>query len=284
MAKRCLIYAHWDRDGVVDPHVIYALRQYRPAVDRIVFVSTNYQVPCRELEAVADDIIRRANEGYDFQSWRDGLAALGSSTFDEVVFANSSVYGPVWPIDRVFASPIARNGGLWGMSISCEQTVHLQSYFMAMAWPLLMSEAGKKLWQNIRPFRDKARVIEEYELTWMSHCLAAGAPVSAFFDARHHHRVPFSERLANIVRWPPKLKESRNYRRAVRCANSNPTHLQWKQLLESGVPFVKVELITLNPYSIRLSRVFDWLEKHTEYPTDLIRRHRARLQRDAMAA
>ena len=36
-----LIYAHWDRDGVVDPYVIHALSQYRGFVDRLVFVSTH---------------------------------------------------------------------------------------------------------------------------------------------------------------------------------------------------------------------------------------------------
>lgn len=284
MTKRCLIYAHWDRDGVVDPYVIHSLRQYRSAVDRIVFVSTNYQIRSREIEGVADDVIVRENKGYDFQSWREGLDSLGSTTFDEVVFTNSSVYGPVWQMERVFASPITRRGGLWGMSISCQHTVHLQSYFMAMSRPFLGSEAARQLWQNVHPLDNKTCVIKEYELTWMSRCLAAGVPVNAFFDARQLHGVTLGEQLANIVRWPPTPRHSRCYRRAVRSAPCNPTHMQWKQMLECGAPFVKIDLFARNPYGMRLSRVFNWLEKNTEYPTDLIRRHRVRVQRDLIAA
>lgn len=284
MTKRCLIYAHWDVHGFVDPYVIHALRQYRPAVERIVFVSTNYRLRNRELEAVADDILVRDNVGFDFLSWREGLELVGADAFDEVIFTNSSVYGPVWPVERVFASPITGNGGLWGMTISRQHAVHLQSYFLAMSRALLTSTVGRELWEDVRPLHDKTLVIELYELAWMERCLAAGIPVDAFFDDRQAAGPSVSEQLANVVRWPPRLAQTFRYRGAVRRTPSNPTHLHWKRMLESGVPFVKADLFSLNPYGLRLSRVYDWLERHTDYPTDLIRRHRGRLQRLRAAA
>lgn len=279
MTKRCLIYAHWDVHGFVDPYVIHALRQYRPAVERIVFVSTNYRLRNRELEVVADDILVRDNVGFDFLSWREGLDLVGVDAFDEVIFTNSSVYGPVWPVERVFASPITGNGGLWGMTISRQHTVHLQSYFLAMSRALLTSTVGQELWEDVRPLHDKTLVIELYELAWMERCLAAGIAVDAFFDDRQAAGPSVGEQLANVVRWPPRFTQTRRYRHAVRRAPSNPTHLHWKRMLESGVPFVKADLFSLNPYGLRLSRVYDWLERHTDYPTELIRRHRGRLQR-----
>lgn len=283
MTKRCLLYAHWDVHGFVDPYVIHALRQYRPAVDRIVFVSTHYRLRSRELEEVADGIIVRGNVGFDFQSWREGLDVVDVDAFDEVIFTNSSVYGPVWPVERLFASPITRNGGLWGMTISREHKIHLQSYFMAMSRQLLTSPIGRDLWEDVQPFHDKAVVIEAFELAWMERCLAAGVAVDAFYDDRQADRPAVGEQLANVVRWPPRLALSRRYRRAVRRGPSNPTHLHWKRMLECGAPFVKVDLFSRNPYGLRLSRVYDWLESHTDYPTDLIRRHRARMQRQRAA-
>lgn len=284
MKKRCLIYAHWDINGFVDPFVIHALREYRQAVDRIVFVTTNYRLRSRPLEAVADDILVRENVGFDFMSWREGLQTLTPHAFDEVIFTNSSVYGPVWPMERVFQSPTSENGGLWGMSISRQRTLHLQSYFMAMSRWILTSDLGRELWEDVMPFTDKGKVIEAYELVWMERFLAVGVPVDAFFDARRTPSIPVGERLANVVRWPPRLALARLYRRAVRQGLSNPTHLHWKDLLESGVPFVKVDLFSLNPYGMRLSRVYDWLQRHTDYPVELIRRHQARLQQHRMAA
>lgn len=79
--KRCLIYAHRDVNGFVDPYVIHALRSYRPAVDRIVFVSTHYRLRSREPEAVAAGIIVRGNVGFDFQSWREGLELVDVDAF-----------------------------------------------------------------------------------------------------------------------------------------------------------------------------------------------------------
>ena len=284
MTTRCLIYAHWDLNGFVDPYVIHALRQYRPTVQRIVFVSTHYQLRNRELDAVADDVIVRENIGFDFQSWKEGLEKVGLDTFDEFLFANSSVYGPVWPFERVLASPITRNAGIWGMTISQQHMLHLQSYFMAMPQHFLASEAGRELWGSVVPFRTKADCIEACELTWMERCLQSGLDVEAFFDARRFPAVPLGERLANMVRWPPRGDQRRRYRIATRQGPGNPTHLHWKQLLECGVPFVKCDLLMLNPCGIRLSRVYDWLEKHTSYPTELIRKHVARLRRQRAAA
>ena len=284
MTTRCLIYAHWDLNGFVDPYVIHALRQYRAAVQRIVFVSTHYQVRNRDLRDVADEVIVRENTGFDFQSWKEGLERVGLDTFDEVVFANSSVYGPVWPFDQVLNSPITRHDGIWGMTISRQHTLHLQSYFMAMPRHFLTSGAGRELWGDVVPFRTKSDCIEACELRWMDKCLRSGVNVDAFFDARRHPSVPLSEQLANLVRWPPRTQLGRRYRLAVRQKAGNPTHLQWKQLLECGVPFVKCDLFTLNPCGIRLSRVYDWLERHTTYPTDLIREHVARLRRQGAAA
>lgn len=284
MKTRCLIYAHWDLNGFVDPYVVHALTQYRPTVQRIVFVSTHYQIRNRGIDDVVDDVIVRENIGFDFQSWKEGLGRIGLEAFDEVIFTNSSVYGPVWPFERVLASPTTRNAGIWGMTISQQHMLHLQSYFMAMPRHFLTSGAGQELWSSVVPFRTKADCIEACELTWMEKCLRSGVAVDAFFDARRSSSVPLGEQLANIVRWPPRASQGRRYRLAVRRGPGNPTHLHWKQLLECGVPFVKCDLLTLNPCGIRLSRVYDWLEQHTNYPTELIRNHIARLRRQRAAA
>ncbi len=284
MTRRCLIYAHWDVNGFVDPYVIHALREYRLAVDRIVFVSTNYQLPNPDLDAVADDVIVRDNVGFDFLSWRAGLEAVGLDAFDHVIFANSSIYGPVWPFERVLASSIVRNAGVWGMTISSQHAQHLQSYFMTMSREFLLSEPGAKLWEEVRPLRNKVDVIEAYELQWMGKVVKAGVPVTSVFDAKQFPDVPIAEQLANMVRWPMNFERLWRYRQAVRCGPSNPTHLHWKQMLESGVPFVKIDLFSSNPYGIRLSRIYKWLEKHTNYPTDLIRNHQARLLRQRAVA
>lgn len=280
---RALVYAHWDRDGVVDDYVIHSLRQYRPNVERIVFVSTNHRVPCPALDGLADVVVTRENLGFDFGSWREGLGRLDVPAYDEILFANSSVYGPLWPLAVVFASPPVLASDLWGMTISVEPMPHLQSYFMGMSRGLLTSACGQGLWHDVRPVPRKQDAINLYELRWMNACTAAGFRVHGLFDGRRHPTVPVGEQLANLFSWPPPLRLVGRYRRRLRHPPYNPTHLHWKQVLESGVPFVKVDLLRDNPVGVHPQRIRDWIATHTSYPEELIRRHLDRVARGAVA-
>ena len=276
---RALIYAHWDRDGLVDPYVIHALREYRGVVDRLVFVSTHCTHVCPALASLADEVVIRDNEGFDFASWREGLGRFDVAAYDEIIFANSSVYGPLWPIGGCLSTPAARQADLWGMTVSSEPEVHLQSYFMGMSRRLLASDCGRRLWEGVRLVTDKRDAIDHYELRWMAECLANGFVVHALFDGRGYPRVALGEQLANMACWPPWQKRVRRYRRSIRRPAYNPSHLHWKAVLESGVPLLKVDLLRDNPVGIDTQRIHDWLAAHTAYPVQIIHDHLARMQR-----
>jgi len=280
-SSRALVYAHWDRDGIVDPYVIHALRAYRPVVDRIVFVSTHCTSVSQAISSLVDEIIVRANEGFDFASWREGLLRLDVPAYDEILFANSSVYGPLWPIDGCLAAAATRQSDLWGMTVSLEPEVHLQSYFMGMSRRLLSSDCGRRLWEGVRLVPTKRDAIDAYELRWMRDCVADGFAVHTLFDGRTFPRVPMGEQLSNMACWPPWQKRVRRYRRSIRRPSYNPTHLQWKQVLEAGVPMLKVDLLRDNPVGIDTGRIYDWLRNHTAYPVDIIRNHLERMTRAA---
>jgi len=275
--SRALVYAHWDRDGIIDPYVIHALRQYRAVVDRIVFVSTHCANVSPALTSLADEVIVRENEGFDFASWREGLLRLDTAAYDEILFTNSSVYGPLWPIDGCLAAAAARPSDLWGMTVSLEPEVHLQSYLMGMSRRLLASDCGRRLWDGVRLVPTKRDAINAYELRWMPDCVANGFAVHTLFDGRNHPRVPVGEQLSNMACWPPWQKRVRRYRRSIRRPTYNPTHLQWKQVLEAGVPMLKVDLLRDNPVGIDARRIDDWLRSHTAYPAEIIRDHLDRM-------
>jgi rhamnosyltransferase len=280
---RALVYAHWDRDGIVDPYVIHALREYRTVVDRLVFVSTHCTSESPALSSLVDDVIVRENLGFDFASWREGLLRLDVPAYDEILFTNSSVYGPLWPIASCLNTAVAHQSDLWGMTVSLEPEEHLQSYFMGMSRRLLTSDCGRRLWECVRPVSTKRDAIDAYELRWMRDCCANGFAVHALFDGRQHPQVPVLEQLSNMACWPPWQKRVRRYRRSIRRPTYNPTHLQWKQVLEAGVPLLKVDLLRDNPVGIDARRIHDWLRSHTGYPVEIIRSHLDRMSRAAAA-
>ncbi len=110
---RALIYVHFDRDGIVDPYVEFALAQYRPHVDHLVFVSPSVRELTAKQKSLVDHFVSRENIGYDFGSWRDGLSTVDLDRFEEILFANDSVYGPLWSPGLVLEFGRQRDLDFW---------------------------------------------------------------------------------------------------------------------------------------------------------------------------
>ena len=131
--------------------------------------------------------------------------------------------------------------------------------------------------------QEQIHAINAYELLWMRDCVADSFAVHTLFDGRTYPRVPMGEQLSNMACWPPWQKRIRRYRRSIRRPTYNPTHLQWKQVLEAGVPMLKVDLVRDNPVGIDTGRIYDWLGNHTDYPVEIIRSHLDRMSHAAAA-
>lgn len=280
--SRAMIFAHWDPNGLIDDHVLYAIEQYRPWVSTLVFVTTHYHRRCRTLESLCDKVISRKNEGFDLLSWRVGLESIDVAEFDEVVFTNDSIYGPLQPMSHVFLKQHVTGGDIWGMTISEEHDRHLQSYFFAMKRDVLLSDMGRDLWSGVMPTKRQRDLIEVYEMRILKEFEREGYSVRAIFDGADVPALPIAEKAANILRWPPRLGAVRRHLECLKHRPYNPTHLQWRQCVDSGVPFLKVDLFRDNPNHIRLNRILRWVREHTAYPVELIERHQSRLKRQAL--
>ena len=282
--RRAIILAHYDRHGVVDPHVAAAIRKYRRCADRLVMVSTAERRPTEGVPADVDVFVHRPNVGYDFSSWRAGLATLGGlDRFDEVICVNDSVYGPLWSLDRVFDSPRIAAADFWGMVLSehgpkarrGRPSPHLQSWFFAMRRPLLASRAFARFWETVAPQPDKDAVIERYELGMTEQFLRAGFALAAVYDARDRGALGLTEILPHLS-WREPARSWRHLRKAP-ARRHNPSILAWQRLLDAGVPYVKVDLFRRNAYAVDLARVHRHLASLPGCDTDVIRSHLARI-------
>jgi len=281
-APRAIVFAHFDREGGCDPHVVRALRQYRRCCDRLVFVSNGGpRKPPAEVAALVDDYLSRPNVGYDFCAWRDGLATLPRGSFAEVICVNDSVYGPLADLEPVLSTPKILPADLWGMVVS-EQPVspgsrplrHVQTWFFAMRRRLLESDVYERFWAGVVPRSSKREVINHYEVG-LSHAVEqAGMRVAGIYDAGLEPRVRLAELLPHVSLFEPR----RSWRvlRKGRRVPHNPSELVWWRLLEAGVPYVKVGLFRVNHYGLDLRRVMDALERRSRFDADLIRGHLAR--------
>jgi len=77
--KRLCIFAHYDRDNIIDEYVIHFLRNINAIDCEILFVSTSESLQTDSVEKIKDFCVRiiiRKNISYDFGSWKTGLDSI----------------------------------------------------------------------------------------------------------------------------------------------------------------------------------------------------------------
>lgn len=281
---RALVFVHYDRDGLFDEHVVAALRSYRSLADRLVVVSASATTLPAAVQSVVDHFIPRENVGYDFCSWKAGIASLASvDGIDELICVNDSVYGPLYDLKPVFADRRLDGGDFWGMCLS-QQGIksrgkvacpHIQSWFFVMRRPVLRSAAFARFWNGVEPLPSKEEIIDRYEIGMSEHFHRAGFQMAAVYDARSQQPMTVREV------WPhlscrQVARSWRFLRKGIRGGSHNPAELFPERMLESGVPFVKVGLFRVNHYGLNLQHVLTRIGERCDYDMSLITNHLAR--------
>jgi lipopolysaccharide biosynthesis protein len=236
--KRTAIFAHYDAAGTVKPCTLSYLKALRAHCHSIAFVSNgnlaeHELAKAREYCATA---MRRENVGFDFCAWQSALASLDLTDCDELLLANSSVFGPVYPLGPIFEEMSRRECDFWGMTDNFEIAWHLQSYFLVLKRAAFTSECFKTFFRAVLPYRDKDQVIRSYEIG-LTRFLEEGGLVPAAF-------VP-------MAAWV----QSEAGKRKLRARPCNSTLVYPMELLRAGMPLVKVQLLRDNPAKVKLEPV-----------------------------
>lgn len=259
--RRAVILAHHDPDGIVDPHVVKALERYRGVAERLVVVSTAARRLPEALAGTVDVFVARENTGYDFGSWRAGLAALSPAGgfdapgYDEVLCVNDSVYGPLSDPAPLLDDPRAAGADLWGMVLSRQPPrgggraprPHLQSWFFAARRALLAAPSWHAFWEGVTALDTKDAVVARYELG-LSERAAAGFRIAGLYDAGLAPPAGWADVAAHVSLRRP-LRSWRLLRKARRPLH-NPSELLPARLLAAGVPYLKVSLLRVNHYGL----------------------------------
>lgn len=237
--RRLGILAHYDHQNEIKPYVRYFLRALRPHCERLVLVSTSKLGPetLETLDEICNQTELRENVGFDFGMWQHALARTSFADFDEILLTNSSVFGPLWPLSRVFDRMANEDCDFWGITDNYELHWHLQSYFLCFRKKVLESEVFAKFWSGLLPYRDKWQTIMSYELGLSQLLLEANLRAKAL--------VP----CASIFPKGPLRHLFRHKRR-------NPTCRHPLRVVRGGSPFVKVELLRDNPEGVGLDGIY----------------------------
>lgn len=196
------------------PHYLDSLMRAGIGVTLIVAADRGFDEADAALRDRLDGLYVRANEGWDFACWAHVMRLNPHIRDADIVYwLNDSLLGPVSQesLDRVLHRIRGEDAALVGLTANHERRRHLQSFFLAFKREALHSSVFRQVLEGIRSLPEKEDVINAYEISLSSTLDAAGLKTVALFE--------------------PKSR-------------TNETIYEWKKLLESGFPFLKVMVIT----------------------------------------
>lgn len=232
--RRLLIYVVYDPRGDVEDYIPYALTHLREHCERI-FVVVNGKLTDRgraALEPVADDIVVRANRGFDIWGYKEGLDAVGDAIadYDEVILANDTWFGPIQPFGPVFERMGKRPLHFWGMTdhVRVEPhpftntgylPYHLQSYWVVVRREMAISDEWKSYWRDLPEMTSYSDAVVKHEGIFTEHFTELGFVGEVAFptltDRVENHAVLYAEQLIEsgcptlkrrpFFQWPPYL-------------------------------------------------------------------------------
>lgn len=163
--NRLVIYFFYDADGIVDKYVPYMLEGIKDNCSEIIVVCNGKLDSAGEnvFNKLADHVLIRENTGFDVLAYKAAIEFYGwdrLQRFDEVVFMNHTIMGPVYPLSDMFAEMNKRDIDFWGITKYHRNDrdyldtgypyipEHIQSHFIAVRNSMLISLEFKLYWES----------------------------------------------------------------------------------------------------------------------------------------
>lgn len=257
--KRALIFVHFSPESELSREAQAYLKALHSFFSRRIIISNSpiSERSRRHLKEQGYEVFERENQGYDFYSWKVGLQQLGSelAQFDELVTANDSCL----LLKNADFTPIfgwSTQKKLWGLTKSYEFQEHLQSYFLGFKKEVFQSSAFQEFWQELVSLDSKKDIIMNYELGLSQKLKSAGFILESFFRIED---VNFGRKLGILLK-SLKQQPVAFLKFKPKCYYGvNPSHELWEEMIQTGIPLVKRELLAKNPMQLNLDRLKNYL-------------------------
>jgi lipopolysaccharide biosynthesis protein/glycosyltransferase involved in cell wall biosynthesis len=234
--SNCALFVTHAPEGRIKPHVpryLDALRHAGLCVTAIVVADDLDTVERAKIAPHCDGLILRENGGYDFAAWAHAADHVDLSGTKLLFISNDSIVGPLEDgafstlVDRVRAS----SAELIGMTDNYELAYHFQSFLFAVKGAGV--QRLRAFFAQVAQLHSKQQVIMTYEVRFHDHLKAQGTTTEVLFPAGE--------------------------------VQANRSVLHWRELVESGFPFVKMEALRREPRE-------NWVNvfKTRNYPIEIV--------------
>lgn len=231
MPKKICLFAHYTQSNILPKDVQHYLKalydcgwETHLALSGQEILSLDTDNFCKQHNITPH---LRPNEGLDFGAWQELIHKGVTHNADHILLTNDSVFGPLYPMDSIFAERLSQPIDVWGMAETLEVNWHLQSWFLCFTNKAFHHEKIQDL-LNL-PFKEmpKPEIIQKGELG-----------------------------LGRLLQQIPNFKCAGQWSKLQKYPfrdprQTNPMHLDWHSVIASGkVPFIKKEVIRDNYYGL----------------------------------
>ncbi len=207
--KRLAIFASYDKNSIIHEYVLYYLGQLKQIAD-IVFVFDNRldEQQAKLIEKFCIHSICGKHGEYDFGSYKRGYQWADSAglleQYDELIFCNDSVFGPIYPLTPIFEKMADdKSIDFWGVFKTFNDQKNLakeyaQSYFIVFNKELISSEILKTFIAEITKLPTKDEVVHKYEIGLSQLLIKNGYKCGSFMSAMDN--APHSNSALKLIK------------------------------------------------------------------------------------
>ena len=279
--KRAVVFAHYDKDKIIDDYVIYYIKALKKIAQTIVFVSCNNIENPECLNSLADKIIDEPHDEYDFGSYKRGFLYLQDKLddYDELIFANDSCYGPLYPLENVFSEMENKKCDFWGITknrfgliknkekYKVIERPHLQSYFLVFNKKVFTSKVFTDFISSIIHCENKNDIIINYEIglseTLKNNEFQCGNYINAFYKY-NHSIISFWKILIKKYK-NPFLKRSILKNKHLTLTISD----NWEKVILSNseypISLIKKDINKTNPTNSKIRSIILFIKEYYFY-------------------
>lgn len=279
--NRVCIFAHYDKDNMIDEYVYYYLCELLTVTQKIFFVTVSNisKVEVSKLENLNIEVIKRENVGYDFYSYKIGIEKLDLDLYDELIICNDSTFGPLIPMKNIFNEMKENKCDFWGITDSEEIMYHLQSYFIVFRKPILQSMVFSHFWNKLNILDDKHEIIRRYEVGISQALLKKNYTSEVYVKYPTDEYNNILKLLKRLLKKPYKIfklliSPHRYYSEAMKKSGNVSLRRWYDFLIQGQLPFIKKSLVVDKKEGIsnmkKLKFAFQKKPLNTQYPISLI--------------
>lgn len=165
--KTICLFAGYDKNENIDDYVIYYIKKLSEISDVYYygdFIANDGEL--LKLKKYTKKSFAKRHGRYDYGSWDELIKNIGWDViqqYDQLILANDSCFGPLYPFQEVFKYMEKEKCDFWGLSCGKGYHIHIQSYFLVFRKSILNSDCIPKFLSNVKKQSSLKDVCELYE-------------------------------------------------------------------------------------------------------------------------